>query len=193
VLSELCGHPQTAAEVAARVGTSANAVRAHLESLRDAGLVDYCVERRGVGKPRHVYAMTSAAEALLSSAYEPTLEALLELLARRRKSDFRSLLRALGSVLGARAAAGASKRRPLAVAAATLESFGAPVTISTRSGERIIGNQCCPLAGVARRTPEICEMMESLLQAASGLRLQARCERGSQPRCSFAASRRVRV
>ena len=43
ILVELCGHPQTAAELATRVGTSGNAVRVHLDGLRDAGLVDYTV------------------------------------------------------------------------------------------------------------------------------------------------------
>src|SRR5438067_13111617 len=78
LLTALCGRPQTAVELATAVGTSSNAVRVHLAGLRSAGLVDYQVARRGVGKPTHVYSVTTAAEYLLSSAYAPTLQALLE-------------------------------------------------------------------------------------------------------------------
>src|SRR5215213_9553613 len=80
LLTELCGSPQTAVELAEKVGTSSNAVRVHLEGLRSAGLVAYAIARRGVGKPTHVYSLTAAAEYLLSSAYLPTLQALVEIL-----------------------------------------------------------------------------------------------------------------
>ncbi|MFL5619405.1 MAG: helix-turn-helix domain-containing protein, partial [Gemmatimonadaceae bacterium] len=55
LLATLCGHPATATELAEQVGTTGNAVRVHLGALRDAGLVEFHVERRGVGKPTHVY------------------------------------------------------------------------------------------------------------------------------------------
>src|SRR5829696_7790898 len=80
LLAELCGQAQTAAELAERVGTSSNAVRVHLAALREAGLVEFNVERRGVGKPTHSYSLTTAAEYLLSSAYAPALRAILETL-----------------------------------------------------------------------------------------------------------------
>src|SRR5215212_9654966 len=83
LLVELCGRPQTAVELARRVKTSSNAVRVHLDGMRRAGLVDYVVERRGVGKPRHVYAITATAEELLSAAYTQTLVALISILQQR--------------------------------------------------------------------------------------------------------------
>src|SRR5215208_4600110 len=91
LLRELCGGPQTASDLAIRVATSTNAVRGHLEGLRAAGLVDYRVERQGVGKPRHIYAVTNAAENLLSLAYVPVLDALLNNLRGRLNGGFRPL------------------------------------------------------------------------------------------------------
>src|SRR5215207_4280178 len=96
LLTELCGNPQTAVELAEKVGTSSNAVRVHLEGLRSAGLVDYQIARRGVGKPTHVYALTIEAESVLSSAYAPTLRALVQVLRGRLNGGLPSLFRETG-------------------------------------------------------------------------------------------------
>src|SRR5439155_9760701 len=101
LLSALCGRPQTAAELAKGVETSANAVRVHLDALSEAGLVDYSVERRGVGKPTHVYSLTVEAEYLLSRAYAPALAALIEAL-RARNGQFLPTLGDAGVALGRR-------------------------------------------------------------------------------------------
>jgi predicted ArsR family transcriptional regulator len=70
-----------------------------------------------------------------------------------------------------------------------LGSFGAPATVKTQAKERVVSNTFCPLAAVTRQTPEVCQLMESLLSAASGIRLRERCERGAHPRCAFIEAR----
>ena len=99
LLAELCGHPRTAAELADRVGTSSNAVRVHLNALRESGLVAFEVERRGVGKPTHRYSLTSAGEYFLSNAYAPALGAILETLRQELDGEFAPWLRRAGAVL----------------------------------------------------------------------------------------------
>ncbi|MFL5607026.1 MAG: helix-turn-helix domain-containing protein, partial [Gemmatimonadaceae bacterium] len=99
LLTELCGHPQTATELAERVRTSSNAVRVHLDALREAGLVAFTVERRGVGKPTHVYALTEAAEYVLSAAYAPALRAILATLRQERDGGLAAWLRGAGATL----------------------------------------------------------------------------------------------
>ncbi len=187
LLTELCGHPKTAAELAARVGTSSNAVRVHLDGLRTAGLVDYRVERRGVGKPTHVYSLTSEAEYLLSAAYAPVLQVLLETVHRRLKDDFAPTLREAGASLGKRyhPDGGPSSVRGVGAAAQVLEALGAPTTVQRRGTERLLSSGCCPLAAVTRGTAEVCQLMQELLTSVSGLQMQERCERGEHPRCGF--------
>jgi predicted ArsR family transcriptional regulator len=185
LLTELCARPQTAVELAARVGTSSNAVRVHLESLRDAGLVDYEIVRHGVGKPAHVYSLTSVGEHLMSTAYAPVLQEILETLRSRMNGEFVPLLRGVGDSLARRTRPDASTRKGLETAAEVLSSFGAPATIRTQAKERVLSNTCCPLAAVSRDTPEICQLMEALLSASSGTKLRERCERGAHPRCAF--------
>ena len=185
LLTELCARPQTAVELAERVGTSSNAVRVHLESLRDAGLVEFEIVRRGVGKPTHVYSLTSVGEHLTSTAYAPVLQEILETLRSRMNGEFAQLLRDAGQSLAQRTRPDASARKGLETAAEVLSSFGAPATIKTQAKERVLSNTCCPLAAVSRGTPEICQLMEALLSASSGTRLRERCERGAHPRCAF--------
>ena len=188
ILTELCARPQTAVELAERVGTSSNAVRVHLESLREAGLVEYEVVRRGVGKPTHVYSLTRVAEYLMSSAYAPVLQGILDTLRSRMNGDFAPLLRDVGASLASRSDSGSS-HKGLETAAEVLGSLGTAATVKTQAKERVVTNTCCPLAAVSRQTPEICQLMEALLSAASGVRLRERCERGAHPRCAFVEMR----
>lgn len=188
LLTALCGHPQTAAELAEHVGTSSNAVRVHLDGLRAAGLVDYAIERRGVGKPTHVYSITAAAETLLSSAYAPALRTLLATLHRRVASaDLIAIVRETGQTLAdrLRADGGMPSRRGVGVAVEMLSAIGASASVSTRDKQRVLGTACCPLAAISRETPDVCVLMEEFLSSASGLRMRERCERGEHPRCSF--------
>lgn len=186
LLEEMCGRPQTAAELARRVNTSANAVRVHLDGLRQAGLVDYVVERRGVGKPRHVYTITRAAEDLLSTGYAPTLEAVLRKLSEQLDGGLRPFLRDVGKSLGDQYAS--TDREGFRAAVVALESLGSPVRVKRTVSSRQLTTNCCPLAVVTRNTPEICALVESLLASASGLHVVEHCVRGRHPRCQFQLS-----
>jgi predicted ArsR family transcriptional regulator len=184
LLSELCGRPQTAVELAERVGTSSNAVRVHLNGLRSAGLVDYQVHRRGVGKPTHVYSLTAAAEYLLSSAYAPVLRSLIETLQSRLGADVLPRLRDAGVTLAARYGS-SSTRRGIDSATVLLDALGAKPTVETRGKQRWIRTACCPLAAVTRDTAGVCQLIEQALTTASGLSIREHCDRGEHPRCSF--------
>lgn len=181
LLSALCVRPQTAKELAEKTGTSANAVRVHLETLRAAGLVEFRVGRRGVGKPTHVFSLTSAGEYLLSNAYAPALQALLDMLRVRHEEDFLPLLKAAGASMAAGTVSTAGPQAALQV----LETFGGVPTLTRRKEDYILRSACCPLAAIARQTPAICTFMEGVLSTAAGRPVQEQCERGEHPRCEF--------
>jgi DeoR family suf operon transcriptional repressor len=66
-----------AEELAERLDITVSAVRQHLQGLAAADLVTHREERPGPGRPRHVYRLGSAAEALFPRAYgELTVELL---------------------------------------------------------------------------------------------------------------------
>ena len=183
LLEELCGKPQTAIELAAKVNTSASAVRVHLDGLKKAGMVDYRIERRGVGKPRHVYALTTFAESLLSRGYVPTLDAVLGKLRHRLDGEFATFLRDVGRSLAKSKPSARSGGVQAAVSA--LESIGASVTVTGNKTVSQLRTNCCPLAAITRKNPEMCGLVESMLASASGRAVQEHCLRGEQPRCEF--------
>jgi predicted ArsR family transcriptional regulator len=185
LLRELCGRPQTAAELAERVATSANAVRVHLAALRQMGLVDYRIERRGVGKPTHVFSLTTSAEYLLSNAYAPTLGVMLGTLHERLDEELVPLLRAAGVKLSGRLRADGSTHPGLDSAADCLRALGAVVSVEPRGAGLVMRSPCCPLGVVTRHSPELCTLVEAMVGAASGLPVRQECERGDHPRCAF--------
>jgi DeoR family suf operon transcriptional repressor len=66
-----------AEELAEMLGVTVGAVRQHLQGLAAADLVEHREERPGPGRPRHVYRLAPAAEALFPRAYgELTVELL---------------------------------------------------------------------------------------------------------------------
>jgi len=190
LLDHLCGAPQTATELGAKLGISANAVRVQLDGLRRAGLVGYRVERRGVGKPTHVYSITASAEYLLSAAYAPTLNAVLNAAMSRLNGQLTPMLREAGRMLVGEASRSADALRrsppsPLNAAVRALEMLGRPVKVTKRGTARMLSTQCCPLAVVSRRSENACIIVESMLTGASGVPVHHACDRGDLPRCRF--------
>jgi predicted ArsR family transcriptional regulator len=69
--------PQTAAQLAKRLGVTAMAVRQHLYGLREGGLVIYEDERRKVGRPARIWRITGKAQARFPDSHaELTVEML---------------------------------------------------------------------------------------------------------------------
>jgi predicted ArsR family transcriptional regulator len=185
ILVELCQRHLTASELGDVVQTSANAVRVHLDALKDAGLVVFAVERRKVGKPTHVYSLTGAAESLLSEAYAPALAAMVLAARERLNGGFLPLLRDAGKALAASTETrltGQGMER----AKALLDALGAPSEIIQSDGGNVVRAACCPLGTITRQTAEMCSMMEAAVSAASGMKLRERCARGKHPQCAFA-------
>ena len=66
-----------AEELASELGVTVGAVRQHLQGLAAADLVAHREERVGPGRPRHIYSLAPAAEALFPRSYgELTVELL---------------------------------------------------------------------------------------------------------------------
>ena len=53
--------PMTASRLARRLGVTSMAVHQHLSSLKEEGLVDFTKERRRMGRPAHLWALTANA------------------------------------------------------------------------------------------------------------------------------------
>jgi predicted ArsR family transcriptional regulator len=188
-LIQLLRHrPRTVEELAGVVGLTRNGVRAQLGALVRDGVVERSGVRHaaGPGKPAQLYRVTARAEAGFSAAYPPALGALVATLADRLEpSALHSVFAATGRCMAA-AANAAIRTDPAELAKTLLESLGAAAAVRREAGHLMVEGVACPLADAVRRCPDSCELVRSLLAAATGARVLTRCEHGNAPRCRFA-------
>jgi predicted ArsR family transcriptional regulator len=71
------GGPAAPDQVADRVGASRTGVLQQLRTLETAGLVTRSLSRHGVGRPRHVYDLTAAAQELFPANYGALTQSVL--------------------------------------------------------------------------------------------------------------------
>src|SRR6185312_4485288 len=156
-------------EIAATLGLTDNAVRAHIATLERDGVVAATGSRRdgSVGKPATLYGVAEGAETMFSSAYAPALSAVIAELESRHPEDAESILRGAGSRLGPRTSGNGGGSGTLAervgTAAALLTELGADADIvETAEGYEIHGNGCA-LSHAVSSHPGACCMVEQML------------------------------
>ena len=173
--------PSTAAVLAERLGLTAAAVRRHLDGLLERGVLTAREKRvygsRGRGRPAKVFVLTDAGRADLPSAYDDSAIAALEFLADQAGSDS-------VRTFAARRAAPAEKRYREAVdhaeptdspalalaAALTADGYVASVRPSAL-GEQLCQHHC-PVAHVAERFPQLCEVETEMFSRVLGVHVQ---------------------
>ncbi len=160
----------TAEEIAAGLGVTLSGARQHLMALERDGLLEHRSARGGPGRPRHVFVLTAAGDALFPRAYaELTNElleyvededpALLERIFERRAQ--RRLQRARERMLGR------SFPERVSVVAAILDEDGYLADFATRDdGSFVITEHNCAVLGVALRYRHACSSELDFLQAA---------------------------
>ena len=178
---------RTVDELAAALGLTDNAVRAHLATLERDGLVRHGGVRRRAGKPAYAYELTPEAERLFPKAYEPVLGQLLDVLAERLSPEvLDEALREVGHRLAAgRVPPAGDLRGRVDGALALLGEFGGLAELEEHAGGFLIRSYSCPLTAVVPKRPEVCRLVETLLQDVIAAPVRERCERAEPPRCSF--------
>lgn len=154
--------------LAALRGVNLNAVRQQLAMLQREGLVEVRVEKRKVGRPTQLYALTEKADALFPQAYGPLA---LSLLRQLREVDgdkkveqlfdrrTRSLIAAYRSRLAGKSMG--EKWQELARIRAE-EGYMARV-----EGKGLTEHHC-PIAAIAKEFPQVCKFEKKLFEAVLG-------------------------
>jgi predicted ArsR family transcriptional regulator len=149
-------------------GVNLNAVRQQLSMLQREGLVEVRVEKRRVGRPTQLYALTEKADALFPQAYGPLALALLRQLRDvdgDKKIDrlFDRRTRALIASYKQRLAgmSTAEKWRELA-------RIRAEEGYMARTEGRGMSEHHCPIAAIAKEFPQVCRFEMKLFQAVLG-------------------------
>jgi DeoR family suf operon transcriptional repressor len=168
--------PLTAKELGLRFDLTANALRRHLDSLEEDGVITHRVEARGVGAPVHTYSLTSKGEELFPHAYTEALSEVLEAVRRagggeeiiavfRRKwekvaADALPLLDALSF----------SERAQLLAELLNAEGFMAEAETPTPTSA-VVRKHHCAIKAVAEHFPEICGVEQEFFQIVLGARV----------------------
>ena len=167
--------PQTAAQVARRLGVTAMAVRQHLYRLNVEDLVEFTDERRKVGRPARVWRLTSAAAerfpdthgdltveiigAVRATFGEAGMDKLLRERLRREIDEYRARLRPAGTSIAKRAHALAEIRREQGYMA---ECSRMP------DGSMLLAENHCPICAAASTCQGLCREELSLFRAVLG-------------------------
>ena len=158
--------PQSAADLAERLGLSPAAIRRHLDALVADGML---VEReprpsaqRGRGRPARTYALTDAGRASFPHAYDDLANTALRYLRETGGDDaVAAFAEHRAATLAGRLQAAVDPAAPLAtrveaVADALSEHGYASTTQSAGAGVQLCQHHC-PVAHVAAEFPQLCE------------------------------------
>ena len=182
--------PLNAPRLAALRGVALTAVRQQLAALEREGLVRATVERRKVGRPTRLYALTEKADALFPQGYGPLALSLLrqiravdgdakiDALLERRTRDLAKIYKAR-----LRGKSIAEKWRELA-------RIRAEEGYMARGDAAGLTEHHCPIAAIAREFPQVCGFEKRLFEQVLGTKLERSDHLASGGRaCVYARAR----
>jgi predicted ArsR family transcriptional regulator len=175
--------PQTAAELAGRLGISPAAVRRHLDGLAARGRIEERLTReanRGPGRPARRYHLTDAGRSAFPHAYDDlALTALRYIAASGGPEAVRAVAeqqlsgleqRASTAVTQATTGAAPVDRAQALAAALTAEGYAASASAISSGGQ--LCQLHCPVAHVAAEFPQLCEAETAVIGRLVGTHVQ---------------------
>jgi predicted ArsR family transcriptional regulator len=187
--------PRTVEQLAAALDLTDNAVRAHLVTLERDGLVRQSGSVRTARRPSLSYELAPDADRLFPKAYGTVLSAFLSVLRREVPDEVLArTVREVGRQLASeRPPVSADPNLRVQAAVDALQDLGGSVVVETTDEEVHVLGRRCPLAVVVREHPDVCALVEALLEQVTGARVQERCQRSGQPHCHFVLSGGQRI
>jgi predicted ArsR family transcriptional regulator len=189
ILDLLRPKEQTVNELAAALGLTDNAVRAHLLSLERDGLIHQSGTQPGFRKPHATYALTADAEQIFPKAYGVLLDLILIVISRQLSpKELRAAMREVGKRVADNhllEVKGKSRNERIEKALHILKDLGGSATFEESDGKHFIRGNGCPLAAATTRHPEACLIAESLLSHVIGVPVREHCIHGNAPSCRF--------
>jgi len=173
--------PSTAAALAERLGLTAAAVRRHLDVLLDRGLLVAREQRiygaRGRGRPAKVFSLTDAGRADFYSAYDDIAIQALEFLAEQAGPEAVTKFAASRTTTAEQRyrdnlAAADPDLTPAQALAGALTGDGYVASVRPSAlGEQLCQHHC-PVAHVAEKFPQLCEVETELFSRLLGVHVQ---------------------
>ena len=149
-------------------GVNLNAVRQQLSMLQREGLVEVRVEKRKVGRPTQLYALTDKADALFPQAYGPLA---LTLLRQLRDLDGEKKIEQMFDRRTKSLVAAYRKRlegKSLGEKWQELARIRAEEGYMARVEGKGLTEHHCPIAAIAKEFPQVCRFEKRLFEAVLG-------------------------
>jgi predicted ArsR family transcriptional regulator len=166
----------TVASLAAALGISPISVRHHLTGLQAEGLLKVTLERQAIGRPKHVYSLTEAAERYFPIAYHTLAERLLdELKARLTAEQVAALADRMAANIAARYGAlqlSGSLEERLQKLVDILGAEGFRAAVRRVEDGALQAELSCPYLLVGQRHPEGCQIERTIMRSALGRDVQ---------------------
>ena len=180
---------RTANELAEALELSVSAVRVHLLSLENDGLIIRDSKRiTGAGQPTIVFKLASDKEDAFSHAYKPMLVQLLDLLPEKLdEQELVQLMERVGEQLALKQpdVAGSLKSK-VEKAKNILTDLGAIIELQDMQDGILLTNYSCPLADAVRCRPEVCQAVTGFLHTITSAKIEEQCQRDKSPLiCEF--------
>src|SRR5687768_13992486 len=186
MLKLLCLAPRSVSELAAHLGLTDNAIRAHLAALERDGLVRQGDLRRGVRRPNYAYELTEEGQQVFPKAYGPVLRQILDVLAEQlRPAAAEKILREAGHRLSRPLMHDLAPLNPERRLARLMEVLGPLAELDRQDGKLALRGCGCPLAAVVTAHPQVCRLAAELLGELLARPVREQCRRGESPRCHF--------
>ena len=183
------GHA-TIASLSEALEVSPITVRHHLSTLQSEGLVAVTVERKHVGRPKHIYTLTEAAQRYFPNQYHVLAERLLDTLKSTLPPE------QVGVIIDG-VAAGVAARHGMMQPSGTLDERlhrlvevlgeeGFMAEVQRVDGSIVLTELNCPYLYVGQRHPEVCRIDQTLIRQMLGTQVeQMSCVLNGDSACVF--------
>jgi len=165
-------HGQASTEtLAAEAFLSIGATRQHMQALVDQGLAAFDLERRGPGRPRHLFSLTGTGETLFPQVYEDVAEAVVAAVEFEDPDVRDRVFEKVGQALLRRTMMRLESTDPAVrfrEAITSLEESGYYPEVTMDGSVATVAFLHCPLINVAQQHPAICEAESRCIVAALG-------------------------
>ncbi|MCC7452161.1 MAG: winged helix-turn-helix transcriptional regulator [Anaerolineae bacterium] len=180
----------TVASLAEALGVTAISIRHHLNSLQGEGLVKVEIERQGVGRPRHLYSLTEAAQRYFPNKYHILVERLLdELKATLPANQIDAIIDKMAANVAAQYAGspqqGTMEER-LQHLVSVLGAEGFMAAVKHVDNHTVLTELNCPYMYVGQRHPEVCRIDHTLIRSVLGVEVEQKsCVLNGDRSCTF--------
>ncbi len=159
LMSLLLEEPQSAVSLAEKLNIFESAVRQHLQTLENSGLVTSKFEQRGLGRPKKIFFISQSGAELFDRKYDTLLDMMLTKIVetygpQALRSIVLSIAKDLGTTLD-RSGENASYRERLKTVTDALDEFGFATKLEEKDGKISIISKNCIILRTARANHDL--------------------------------------